>query len=1621
MAGYDAEIRVKTKVDNSEVVTLEAVLENTQKKADDLGNALEKAGTKKGTSEEAKQASAAMSDLERKTQEAAAASEKASQAAQRMAERISAARRQAELFRDTKIHMADGTTFDWNENVIEEAVKDTETLSDAADRAAESMRAVAEETRQVNEAAREMDTPVETVEESLKPMQNMLAFIKQSFQDIPVLFGGIADKFTAKSRQMETEWDNLSDKAAHYKGVLQELESKGQGFGNQEYDDVYVEWQKAEQAVKDYKTQLTGTGKKHTDLLAGMKRIKKSVDEMLKKMGTTVKKFFSSTQAGSKKTGGLLGTMASRMKGLALSLLVFNWISKGFNAMVSGMKKGFESLMKYSSDYANSVQMLRNAQATLGNSFAAAFAPIVQAAIPYLVELINWVNRAVNALGQLFAYLSGKGTWTKATQVQNGYNDALNGTASAAKKALGALAKFDDLDVLQKKEEPSGGSGSGGAAGGGFEEVPIDSNIKKFGDKIKDILSKLFEPFKAAWEREGQFVMDSWKYALDEVWKLMKDIGRDFLIMWNEEATISMLADILHIIGDIGLIVGNLAKNFREAWNENKTGLHILQNIRDIFAVIIRNIRLAADTTVLWSRKLDFSPLLDGIEKWTRSLIPVAKELSGILKDFYEKVLLKLAKWTLEKGLPDLLQVFIDFNNEVNWSAIRQNLSELWDKLEPFAETVGEGLIIFIDRLVDGVEEVLNSERFADILRDIGDAISGIEAEDVADAIMKLVEAFVAFKLIMTGIETATSIASVIWSFGEIGKAISFIGDAIKSSNIVFGIEAVSGGAATLGEGFSFAFPWVKKLGGLLASHPYFTAAAGMTALVVAADKYAESVQNQKEIELYGDTVENLAKQTDEAVAAIDRHIDASQEYVNSAGLAETEMAKDLADKYYDLADKTNKTAAEKELLKEYASDLVNLIPSLNDCIDAETGYLAVQKDTVTDLISETEKYYRIQAAREKLLEAYENQIDAEETLATVTEKTNIAEEEYNKSREYYHEIQQKIADGEKGWTDELKKASAQMGINRDEWKVLNEELLVAQNAFDDTKEHIAFLNQIIYDTGEAINSSFQMDTVIADTTYTIDELGNVWENGKLLLGEKADAIRQEIEGKLVPDEETVYTLANGMTISFISGLDAGRSNLSAEVDNIFKKPVNQILDELNKSTYEKGAYTVQGFNQGVSGNADTTSKEVHNWALKSQETLRGGWGINSPSKVTERYGKYVVDGFNIGIEDNRGTTGEAIALWMEEAIGEIAEGVENIKSSIPQTLFADILTEMMPSFQEKLLEMLSWVNEEALPVWWSECIETWFSAEKWVEVLLGITEALAQTVENWKTYWNTEIPAWMEQSRQGQFSKSKWMYQFNGIMEALKQTITDWKTHWNIEIPKWMKESKEGQFTKEIWMIQFSGIMEALEQTVEDWKDFWNMEIPRWMEETKEKHFSKNRWIENLFGMQEGFEHTFDNIKTSAEDCFDAIRHACETLISQVDELISKLERLSEMHVSVGGSGSSGSFAPRSRAAMPAAANYSLDALRQIPKLASGAVIRGGNPFMAILGDQRAGQTNVEAPLSTIEKAVENAMSRRGYDGGNLTINLNWDGETFARVSLQDFLSEMKRQGLDVDVLGVN
>lgn len=526
------------------------------------------------------------------------------------------------------------------------------------------------------------------------------------------------------------------------------------------------------------------------------------VSSGIKEMGERAKFSFSKINKSAKKSSGVLGTIASRFKGLALSLLIFNQISKAFDRVRSAVNEGFSNLYTDNEKFRKSVDELKASVLTLKNAFAAAFRPLVDIAIPYIQMAADKMTDLLNKVGQFTAAITGQKTYTKAIkQTADAFKDA-------KKAAEGYLSPLDEINKYStgKSEDEEDQFGQM------FEEVPIEQKFKDMAEKLRDTLSKAFTPIREAWEREGQFVIDSWKYGLGEVRDLLGSIGADFAKVWQQEKTVKIFENILHIIGDIGLTAGNLAHNFREAWEENETGLHILENIRDIIGVITENIRHAADATVEWSKDLDFSPLLTKVQEWTESLIPVFDTLSGIVTDFYEKVLLPLGTWTIEKGLPELLQVLIDFNNRVDWEPLRTNIAEFWDHLEPFAETVGDGLIIFISRLAEALANFINSPAFSEFLTMVENWMDKVDPEDVANGFQKIAMAIlilkgasIALPAISTGFSALSTAAKVLkGALTVLTPVITALKGALSLLTSPIGIAAVA--VAALAAGFIYLY-----------------------------------------------------------------------------------------------------------------------------------------------------------------------------------------------------------------------------------------------------------------------------------------------------------------------------------------------------------------------------------------------------------------------------------------------------------------------------------------------------------------------------------------------------------------------------------------------------------------------------------------------------------------------------------------------------------------------------------------------------------------------------------------------------------------------------------------------
>ena len=207
------------------------------------------------------------------------------------------------------------------------------------------------------------------------------------------------------------------------------------------------------------------------------------------------------------KTGKAFGGLGQSAKGLVnplfkvgnmLKLLV---IRMALRSVISGAKEGFQNLAQYSRQTNADLSMLMSSLTRLKNSFATAFAPILNVIAPILTRFINMLSEAITKIGMFFAALSGKTSFTKAAGVSQDYAASLGNVsdnATDAKKDVKELQRtLMGFDEINKLDTPSDDSGSGAGTGGGggglspadmFKEVAIDSGISDFVKKLKDLI-----------------------------------------------------------------------------------------------------------------------------------------------------------------------------------------------------------------------------------------------------------------------------------------------------------------------------------------------------------------------------------------------------------------------------------------------------------------------------------------------------------------------------------------------------------------------------------------------------------------------------------------------------------------------------------------------------------------------------------------------------------------------------------------------------------------------------------------------------------------------------------------------------------------------------------------------------------------------------------------------------------------------------------------------------------------------------------------------------------------------------------------------------------------------------
>lgn len=354
----------------------------------------------------------------------------------------------------------DGSIYIGTEIETKRASQQLATLENKMNRTAERINALKAKLNELGEQQIQTDEFAE-VQKQIEEAEAKLNALTERMEKWKAL-GKSEDSMTFKSMQYDA--DQLAKTLTYAKAERDDLIQSGKAYIAPESSSQYKEM--VEQ-IRQGEAELSKMAKQHVKL-----------ERLQRRLSSTVQKAYRSMSDAIKDGGRSIGGLLSRIIRLAKGVFIFRLLTQAFRSMLNGFKDGLKNFARYSSEYNAVMSAFTSASAQLKNALAVIAAPILNIALPAVTAFINGVTRATEAVSRFIAAITGKSTWTRAKKQQIDYAKSLDGTAASAKKAENALAKFDDLDVLQQDTGSSGGAGGGELTGAdAFEEVPLGKNL----------------------------------------------------------------------------------------------------------------------------------------------------------------------------------------------------------------------------------------------------------------------------------------------------------------------------------------------------------------------------------------------------------------------------------------------------------------------------------------------------------------------------------------------------------------------------------------------------------------------------------------------------------------------------------------------------------------------------------------------------------------------------------------------------------------------------------------------------------------------------------------------------------------------------------------------------------------------------------------------------------------------------------------------------------------------------------------------------------------------------------------------------------------------------------------
>lgn len=628
-------------------------------------------------------------------------------------------------------------------------VVDTELQTEGFDKGSREMqRAIGSLQTKVNNLAPTMKkamrgsaSALESFDGKVGPMRETISALEEKLEQLGKARLPTEDYqwLQTEIAKAEKELDKLLNKEAMY-------EDMDVNKSSQKWKTLQYNIEQTKQKLEEYKAdaaQMENDGSAYASGAdsAEYKQLSESLDSVKSKLESMVQRVERGTSAlarfgsmaGKTVVGGLKGMVSMLGKGAAAMLRLSLRAKKTHSSFNSGigtllryglgvrslftlMNKlrsalvdGYKNLARYSDRTNTAISSLMSALTRLKNSFAAAFDPILRAAAPALVTLINLISNAVSKIGMLTAALTGAKTYTKATTIQEDYAKSLDKTSQSAKKAKAALASFDELNILDDNSSDSTKDDGSVDPSKMFEQVPIDSAVLDFADKLK----KAFE--EADWKGLGELLGSKINELVDSVdWS-----GWGTKIGKGMNAAIQTLYYTVDTVDWV-----NIGKHLAEAVN------NIIDEVDwNIFGrLLAKKFTVALDVAGGFLKELDWTAVL---QAFTSGFSGFYNELQEWLesKDWHrigEIITAKLSDALRNGNVEGAVKSFFNaFTEAIN------SLADLMDGIDFYQ--VAKDLVEMLIRAVSGVSWDELTEALGRLIGESVDAVIQILAGSLAD------------------------------------------------------------------------------------------------------------------------------------------------------------------------------------------------------------------------------------------------------------------------------------------------------------------------------------------------------------------------------------------------------------------------------------------------------------------------------------------------------------------------------------------------------------------------------------------------------------------------------------------------------------------------------------------------------------------------------------------------------------------------------------------------------------------------------------------------------------------------------------------------------------------------